>query len=41
MASVTFKEGNQNPSPESRTMVKQNGAWKIINMSILENGSYC
>jgi hypothetical protein len=40
MASVTFKEGNQNPSPESRTMVKQNGAWKILNMSILENGSY-
>ena len=26
MASVTFKEGNENPNPEMRTLVKQNGA---------------
>lgn len=39
MASVSFKEGDKMPSPESRTLVKQNGAWKILNMTIID-GSY-
>jgi len=40
MASVTFKEGNENPNPEMRTLVKQNGAWKILNMTLIVKGSY-
>jgi len=40
MAAVTFKEGDKMPSPESRTLVKTNGAWKILNMSIIDNSSY-
>lgn len=39
MASVSFKEGDKMPSPESRTLLKQNGAWKILNMTIID-GSY-
>lgn len=40
MAAVTFKEGDKDPSFETRTMVKQNGSWKILNMTILENSTY-
>ncbi|HEY1871150.1 MAG TPA: hypothetical protein VGG71_08835, partial [Chitinophagaceae bacterium] len=32
MAVATFKEGNKMPATESRTLVKQNSAWKILNM---------
>lgn len=40
MASVSFKEGNNNPNVETRTLVKQNGDWKILNFTILNNSSY-
>lgn len=39
-ATVTFKEGKTNPNFETRSLVKQNGAWKILNMTLIDNGSY-
>ncbi len=39
MAVATFKEGNKMPATESRTLVKQNGTWKILNMTLVD-GSY-
>ena len=39
MAVASFKEGNKMPATESRTLVKQNGAWKILNMTLID-GSY-
>lgn len=40
MATVTFKEGNKTPNTEMRTLVKQNGAWKILNFTLINNSSY-
>lgn len=40
MAAVTFSEGDENPNVESRTMVKENGAWKILNFTMLNNKAY-
>ena len=37
---IATKSKNKNLSPESRTMIKQNGTWKILSMSILETDSY-
>ncbi len=39
-ATVTFREGDKNPEPEARTLVKQNGGWKILNLSSLNSESY-
>ncbi|HET7119462.1 MAG TPA: hypothetical protein VFI29_23400 [Hanamia sp.] len=40
LATVSFKEGNKNPNTETRTLVKQNGAWKILNYVLINGGSY-
>ncbi|MEO9022397.1 MAG: hypothetical protein ABI290_09710 [Ginsengibacter sp.] len=41
LATVSFKEGNKNPSnTETRTLIKQNGAWKILNYVLINGGSY-
>lgn len=41
LATVRFKEGNKNPdNTETRTLVKQNGAWKILNYVLIDGGSY-
>lgn len=40
MAIVSFKEGNKNPNTEMRTLVKQNGAWKILNLTMINNATY-
>jgi|GEM_PF-5019322 len=40
LATVSFKEGNRNPNTETRTLVKQNGAWKILNYVLINGGSY-
>jgi hypothetical protein len=40
MATVSFKEGSKNPNTEMRTLVKQNGAWKILNFTLINNAAY-
>jgi hypothetical protein len=40
MATASFKEGDKTPNTEMRTLVKQNGAWKILNMTWTSNASY-
>ena len=40
LATVSFKEGKQNPNTETRTMIKQNGSWKILNYVLINGGSY-
>lgn len=40
MATVSFKEGSENPNVESRTMIKENGTWKILNFTMLNNKAY-
>lgn len=40
MATVTFREGNKNPNVESRTLIKENGSWKILNFMMLNNEAY-
>lgn len=40
MATATFKEGDKTPNTEARTLVKQNGAWKILNFTLIDNSSY-
>ncbi len=40
MAAVTFKEGDKIQNTEMRTLVKQNGVWKILNFTLIDNGSY-
>lgn len=40
MASVSFKEGEKNPNTEMRTLVKQNGAWKILNFTLVDDAAY-
>ena len=40
MATVTFKEGNKLLSWETRTLVKQNGSWKLLNMTIIGDYSF-
>lgn len=40
MASVTFKEGDKNANTEMRTLVKQNGAWKILNFTLIDDAAY-
>ncbi len=39
-ATATFREGNKTPEPETRTLIKQNGEWKILNLSSLNSESY-
>jgi hypothetical protein len=39
-ATVTFKEGTSSPNFETRSLVKQNGGWKILNMTLINNSSY-
>jgi len=39
-ATATFKEGTTSPSFETRSLVKQNGSWKILNMTLINNSSY-
>lgn len=40
VASVSFKEGDKNPNSETRTLVKQNGGWKILNYVLVNKSSY-
>lgn len=40
MATVSFKEGDKDPNTELRTMMKQNGTWKILNYTIIFNGGF-
>ena len=40
MATVSFKEGGKNPNTEMRTLVKQNGAWKILNFTLIDAAAY-
>ncbi len=40
VATVSFEEGDHNPSMEIRTLVKQNGNWKMLNMTVIDNASY-
>jgi hypothetical protein len=40
VATVSFKEGDKTPNTERRTLVKQNGAWKILNYTLIDNSSY-
>lgn len=40
LATVSFKEGNKNPNTETRTLVKQNGDWKILNYVLINGASY-
>lgn len=41
LATVRFKEGDKNPNnTETRTLVKQNGSWKILNYVLVDGGSY-
>lgn len=40
MATASFKEGDKNPNSEMRTLVKQNGTWKILNLTWINNASY-
>lgn len=40
LATVSFKEGKKSPNTETRTMVKQNGSWKILNYVLINDGSY-
>jgi hypothetical protein len=40
MATASFKEGDKNPNTEMRTLVKQNGAWKILNFTLIDDGAY-
>jgi hypothetical protein len=42
VATVTFNEGQGDKSPnfETRTLVKQNGAWKILNFTLIDKSSY-
>lgn len=41
LATVRFKEGNKNPdNTETRTLIKQNGSWKILNYVLIDGGSY-
>lgn len=40
MATVSCKEGDKIPDTEMRTLVKQNGAWKILNFTMIDNDSY-
>ena len=40
MAAISFKEGDKTPNTEMRTLVKHNGAWKILNFTLLNNAGY-
>lgn len=40
MATVSFKEGKTNPNTELRTLVKQNGAWKILSLTMINDDRY-
>lgn len=40
MATASFKEGDKTPNTEMRTLVKQNGDWKILNLTWINNTSY-
>ena len=40
LATVSFKEGKKNPNTGTRTMLKQNGSWKILNYVLVNGGSY-
>ncbi len=40
MATASFKEGDKTTNSEIRTLVKQNGAWKILNLTWINNASY-
>lgn len=39
-ATVTFKEGDKTTNTEARTLVKQGGAWKILNFTLIDNSAY-
>jgi hypothetical protein len=39
-AIVTFKEGITDPTFQTRSLVKQNGSWKILNSTLIVNSSY-
>lgn len=40
MATVSFKQGNILPNFETSTLIKQNGTWKILNFTHIDNSSY-
>ncbi|MEO9144447.1 MAG: hypothetical protein ABI237_02730 [Ginsengibacter sp.] len=40
VATATFREGDKIPNTEMRTLVKQNGTWKILNFTLIDNASY-
>ncbi|HET7119459.1 MAG TPA: hypothetical protein VFI29_23385 [Hanamia sp.] len=40
MATVSFKQGDILPNFETCTLIKQNGAWKILNFTHIDNSSY-
>lgn len=40
VATVSCKEGDKIPDTEMRTLVKQNGEWKILNFTMINNDSY-
>lgn len=42
VATVSFSEGQGDKSPnfETRTLIKQNGAWKILNFTLIDKSSY-
>lgn len=39
-AVVSFKEGETDPNFETRSLIKQNGSWKILNHTLHDNRSY-
>lgn len=39
-ATATFKEGNNNPEGEMRTLIKQNGEWKTLSLSSINSEAY-
>lgn len=40
VATVSFKEGDRDPKTEMRTLVKQNGSWKILNYTLVNDDRY-
>ena len=40
VATVSFYEGDKSPNFETRSLVKQNGAWKILNFTLIDKASY-
>lgn len=40
IATVSFKEGDKSPKTEMRTMIKQNGSWKILNYTLVNSDKY-